>query len=371
MSPRSPSTGVPHLVARRKAGRTYYAYKHPITGREHGMGTDKAAAQRAARILNNRLAVHDDAVGALVAAVDAGGQTAAGYARAFAERLPELRNRRGKPLATATRREYARQLERFAADHAHLALEDLSRRHVATWLAGFPATASNRYRAVLSLMCRYAVAEGLIEHNPVAGTLAQPEEVQRTELHADAYHAILAAASPLLSRAMRLALLTLQRREDLVSMRFADYQGRVLRVQQHKTGARLAIAADDVLDALVAECRADGIASPFILHTKPRRRVKSDRREHWTQVMPETLSREFAAARESAGVHAHLEPAARPTFHELRSLGAALYRRAGIDPQPLLGHTDAKSTAGYLEGHELWEPVAADLGTRMKGALDA
>ncbi|MPZ46814.1 MAG: hypothetical protein GEV05_26210 [Betaproteobacteria bacterium] len=40
-----------------------------------------------------------------------------------------------------------------------------------------------------------------------------------------------------------------------------------------------------------------------------------------------------------------------PTFHEIRALGARLYKNRGINPQTLLGHTDPNQTLLYLEGH--------------------
>ncbi|MEH6814187.1 MAG: hypothetical protein V7677_16760 [Motiliproteus sp.] len=52
----------------------------------------------------------------------------------------------------------------------------------------------------------------------------------------------------------------------------------------------------------------------------------------------------------------------RPTFHEIRALGAHLYKEQGIDPQALLGHTDAKMTDHYLDGHGTqWTRVRANL----------
>src|ERR1035438_796110 len=43
---------------------------------------------------------------------------------------------------------------------------------------------------------------------------------------------------------------------------------------------------------------------------------------HWTYVHPEYLSKGFAEAREAAGLYADMKPAKRPTFHEIRGLGA-------------------------------------------------
>lgn len=49
-----------------------------------------------------------------------------------------------------------------------------------------------------------------------------------------------------------------------------------------------------------------------------------------------------------------------PSFHEIRSLAARTYKAEGRDPQDLLGHKDAETTAVYLDGRQQkWVKVAA------------
>lgn len=58
-----------------------------------------------------------------------------------------------------------------------------------------------------------------------------------------------------------------------------------------------------------------------------------------------------------------------PTLHEIRSLGASLYREAGWPEgqvQLLLGHSDIQMTRHYLEGHEA--PVGTNSG-RVKPTM--
>jgi hypothetical protein len=50
--------------------------------------------------------------------------------------------------------------------------------------------------------------------------------------------------------------------------------------------------------------------------------------------------------------YAHLNPAQRPTFHEIRGLGARLYRSRGITEsaiQALMTHAHQRATQIYLE----------------------
>lgn len=52
----------------------------------------------------------------------------------------------------------------------------------------------------------------------------------------------------------------------------------------------------------------------------------------------------------------------RPTFHEIRSLGARLYEAQGIDPQALLGHKDRRMTEVYTDERKVeWQEVTPSL----------
>lgn len=93
---------------------------------------------------------------------------------------------------------------------------------------------SNRYRSLLSQVFRHAVARGLRADNPVGATIARKHGVLRHRLDKPASDAIREAGEPWLKRAMDLALWSLQRREDIVSMRFEHWADGVLSVRQHK-----------------------------------------------------------------------------------------------------------------------------------------
>ena len=63
-----------------------------------------------------------------------------------------------------------------------------------------------------------------------------------------------------------------------------------------------------------------------------------------------------------------MKPGERPTFHELRALGAWLYEQQGFPQeyiQALMGHADVKMTEHYQAGHEpdsvVYQVVRADL----------
>lgn len=66
--------------------------------------------------------------------------------------------------------------------------------------------------------------------------------------------------------------------------------------------------------------------------------------------MPDTVGKEFAAARDRAAAKLNLDLGENPpSFHEQRSLAARLHEEEGRDPQRLLGHRTARMTDVYLD----------------------
>ncbi|HIE1098891.1 MULTISPECIES: tyrosine-type recombinase/integrase [Stenotrophomonas] len=182
----------------------------------------------------------------------------------------------------------------------------------------------------------------------------------------DVYRAIWDQAAPWLRNAMDLSLVTLLRREDVVTVKFSDVRDGHLWMVPSKTegstNVRLQIAVAGPLLDLLTRCR-DDVVSPFVIHRLPEKARPSDKRAkdraHHTQVLPEQLSRAFAKARDAAGVGGE----APPTFHEIRSLGGALLRDAGWtteEVQVLMGHASKSMTEHYLDGHDApWTEVHA------------
>jgi enterobacteria phage integrase len=88
--------------------------------------------------------------------------------------------------------------------------------------------------------------------------------------------------------------------------------------------AFIKIAVTPQLDEIRRRSLADGVLSTYLVHRAPdrRRREWTENKPHWTYVQPEYLSKGFAEAREASGLYADMEPPKRPTFHEIRGLGA-------------------------------------------------
>jgi len=357
------SRGLPdNCYAYRPDGETvFYRYKHPKTGKMHGLGNDKGRAIHVARILNSRLLMpRDEADQQLVDQV-ADGRTRdrlAVFLEKFSDEiLPGRRDTRGRSLAPATLSEYQRLTSRISDEWGHLAPKDVTRRMIAEFLDEWPPNTSNKYRAILKQIFRHAIAGGLVDDNPADLTIPKAEIVQRQRLTLEAFNEIRKASDPWFRNALDLALYTLQRREDLVGIRFPDPGVNELVVTQGKTGTTVVIAIGAELAAVIKTCR-DDIASPLLIHKRskrPGRQYTKKRLVHWSEIRPEMLTREFARVRDDRVTFKELPAAAKPSFHEIRALGADLYRKSGrpeADIQRLLGHTTAAMTAHYLDGHK-------------------
>lgn len=328
-----------------------FKYRHPISKKEVWAGTDRDRAFAAARKANAALIDTNDVFGKIVGR----GETIADAIRVFrAEDMP------GRKWAPKTAELYRSILKRIDGEVGARELGGFAVRDCAEFVRTVTdgARARQQFRLVLGWVLACAVEEGWIDLNPALQTRKAFYERQRERLTEDAYKAIWDVAAPWLRNAMDLSLLTLLRREDVVSARFADVHDGALWIVPAKTegttGARLKIALTGDLVDVVGRCR-DDVLSPYLVHRLPEKaRPKQQRardRDHHTQVLPEQLSRAFADARELAGI-AGPNP---PTFHEIRSLGGALLRKAGwseAQVQALMAHADVDMTRGYLEGHE-------------------
>jgi len=295
-----------------------YKYRHPITRKETWFGIDRAKAFTAARSLNSLLGARDD----LVARVASQSETMADAIRVFrAEDMP------GRHWAPKTIDLYENILKRTEAAIGARDLVGFTVRDCAEFIRDITESprARQQFRLALQWVLACAVEEGWIDTNPALQTRKANYQRQRDRLTRETYEAIWKHAAPWLQRAMDLSLLTLLRREDIVTATFADIHDGALWIIPSKTetstGARLKLPTDGALAELIARCRTD-IVSPYLIHRLPEKArptgMRAKTRTPHTQVLPEQLSRAFADARDAA----QLTTDNPPTFHEIRSLGA-------------------------------------------------
>ena len=190
-----------------------------------------------------------------------------------------------------------------------------------------------------------AIDYGWVDRNPAAQVRAQHVTVKRNRLTLEHWQAIHAHAAahmpPWISRMMVLALVTGQRRSDLVKMRFADVWDDHLHIEQAKTGAKLALPLALRLDAVgvtlgdaIDACLDYAKGDEYLL-----------RKSTGMRPGDASLSSRFEEARE--GAIAAPKSGTPVSLHECRSLSERLYRAQGINTMILLGHSTQQMTDLY------------------------
>jgi len=338
--------------------KTGFKYRHPVTKKETRLGIDRAKAFAAAKKLNALLMPTTD----LVARVMGTEKTVADAITVF--RADDIPGRKWSPKTAEVYESVIRRIESGLGDRE---LQHLTVKDCAEFIRKVTESPRSRqqFRLVLGWILACAVEEGWIDTNPALATRRFTHERQRDRLTLDAYVAIWTQAPQWVRNAMDLSLLSLLRREDVVTAQFQDVREGALYVVPSKTEGttlvKLKIDLGDEGAALVTRCR-DNVVSPYVIHRLPERARPSDQRakerKHHTQVLPEQLTRAFAEARDAAGITGKTAP----TFHEVRSLGGALLMQKGWslqEVQALMGHASEAMTKVYLEGHDApWQPVS-------------
>jgi integrase len=329
----------------------YFYYRNPQSGKTKGIGRDKAEAFREARAANAVLATMSKS--SLVAWVSGVEQYTV---EKWLDRYIELWTEKKKPAAgtLATAKRYIARIKK--ADFAWMAVKDVTTQHISDYLNKLErestASVAMNLRARLHDAFEWAQNQGLTEtgKNPVSATLVPDYKVKRERLSLEQFLAIREKVPEWAANAMNLALLTGQRREDIVNMQFSDYKEGSLFVVQGKTGhklqqdgrIRLSAVGMSIEDA-VKQCRDRIVSRYMIHHTRTSGVYKAGE-----QVSADGLSGVFSAARDACGISAE-EGKTPPTFHEIRSLAERLYKKEyGQEfAQAIMGHKHAKMTAEY------------------------
>lgn len=340
----------------------YFRYRNPITGLMTSINRPLEEAIKLAHAANLKVAalVVDD--GALLTLLTG-------------DRLPTVSNLlqrfndewlADKGYAARTLEEIKFKLERYRQDLGDRLIGQMDVLAMAEYLDQFSNNAYTKHRGLWVQIFAFAVAKGLAERNCAELTLVKKEAEKKRQRHTlEGLQAIIGAATtpPWLKRAIRLALASLQRREDIVTWlkSAVDMDKNTLTVSPGKTQgydnpAHLRITMGAALREVVGECLRSPLVSPYLIHYKPkaRRREQIDAKDHWTSVTPDYLTKEFSKARDAAHAYDHVPAGERPTFHEIRALGAWLYEQQNFPQeyiQALLGHADEKMTKHYQEGH--------------------
>lgn len=366
--PRRRSVVNRHLPANLYPNGKYYQYRNPVTGKKTSINKPLNEAIRLANAANAKL-MPLAADHRLLEAIT--GEVAPKVAmlldRFDAEWLPE------RQLAASTLIEIRIKLERYRKDLGKRLIGQIDVLAMAEYLDQYTNNAYTKHRGLLVQIWDFAVAKGLADRNVAEMTIRKREKAKVRQRHTvEGVTAMLAAdtTQDWLKRAIRLGLLSLQRREDIVTWERSavDLDANVIRIsagktQNYEVPIHLEIEMGADLRQLITECLAVPIISPFLICYRParRRRDQMDAKLHWSAVTEDYLTKHFRIARDKCKAYDHIEDKdARPTFHELRALGAWLYQQQGVDQsyiQALMGHATEEMTEYYQEGHEQKEVV--------------
>jgi len=358
--PRKYNVNIPGLScytdARTK--KVYWRYKHPVTGKFHGLGDNEEEAKAVAMEANVRLA--EQKMGQLMTIRDklsretGGGISVDGWLKKY-WKIQEERCQIGelKPK-TLNSKKYPLSVMQQALGNKDITTIQV--RDIIDILNEFKERGKNGMarvvRGFMSDVFLEAQQAGEVPSgfNPAKSAKSPKVRVQRQRLVFDEWNAIYeqAASGPrYLQRAMLLALVTGQRLGDIAKMKFTDIWDGNLHITQEKTGARVAIplalrcsAIDKSLEEIVALCR-DKILSPYLLHHHHSMRgVKRG-----TRIQAQSITKAFSSARDATRLK--WSKGTPPTFHEQRSLSERIYRDQGIDTKQLLGHKNQQMTDVY------------------------
>ena len=252
--PRKYNVNIPGLScytdARTK--KVYWRYKHPVTGKFHGLGTDEAEAKSIAIEANSRL--EERQIHQLLKVRDEINKSRSKGISVISwiERYDAYQQERLKSgeIKINTLKQKSAPLKAFAATFGTKNIDEVSVRDVATLLDEYKERGQNRMaqivRMVLIDLYKEAQHAGEVPagFNPAEATRMPKNRVQRERLTLAEWQEIFSVAADMpryVQNSMLLALITGQRLGDVANMQFKDIWDGMLHVVQSKTGAKLAI----------------------------------------------------------------------------------------------------------------------------------
>ncbi|HHR5847843.1 TPA: phage integrase Arm DNA-binding domain-containing protein [Providencia alcalifaciens] len=372
--PRSHKITIPNLYRKldKRNGKTYWQYKHPLTGTFHSLGTDAEEAVQVASQANTIIAeqqtkqilsINDRLSGIKNKKL---GISVTNWIDKYLEVQKDRLD--AQELKFNSYKQKIKPLNLFRQHCGTLSLKDITALEISRIIDEVKILGHDRMaqvvRMVLIDVFKEAQHFGHVPpgYNPALATKQPRNRIKRERLTFDEWKIIYAQAEnhpPYLQCGMLLAIVTGQRIGDIVKMKFSDIWDDMLHIEQEKTGSKLAIplsikcdAIDMTLKQVISKCR-DAVLSQYLVHY----RHTTSQAQRGEQVTANTLTTTFKKARDKCGL-TWAEKSA-PSFHEQRSLSERLYREQGINTQKLLGHKSQKMTDKYNDdrGKE-WQIIA-------------
>lgn len=249
--------------------------------------------------------------------------------------------------AKTTVNQYRQLGQKLKTIFAEFRPEQVKPKHVAAIKVKYAGTPfyANRLVSVLRTIFSHALEWQLVESNPCVGVLRHAEPKRERYLSDLELRSIRDASGARLQLIIDLCYLTGQRISDVLKIRLSDLTPDGITFKQGKTGAKLLVAWNDDLRAVVARAEQQGkIRYLTLLHNR------KGKAPDYT-----TVKLQWDKARTKAGVKD-------ARIHDIRAKALTDAKRQGLDAQTLAGHTDARMTARYIRLRET--PVA--VGPRLK-----
>lgn len=359
------NTNLPDNLYRKddkRTDKTYYSYRDPRNGKTYGLGTDRQAAENDAKALNAAIYASIRSAKLAAMATPKIEPTTPKFSQVISRHM-ELCEKKRKLAKNTLRTKKCTSKAWEAALGSNTPIGQISVRNIVDVLDNYqdrPRMAQSMRSAAIDIW-KDAMQEGWVTDNIPDKTRSNCVEVVRSRLTLDDFNLIHAAALKMkdkwVVRAMELALVTAQRREDIAAMEFRQSRestswidSDALCVIQHKTKNRVRIPFNIgvnglTISSVIKSCRDDIVSRWLVHHSKNTNLSKPG-----DQVWIDTITRRFAAARDMAGVKGE-EGKNPPSFHEIRSLAIRLYSEAyGPEfAQAIAGHKDAAMTAVYRD----------------------
>lgn len=249
--------------------------------------------------------------------------------------LLTLRKSDGSALAASTVTSYAGAARKLKKAFEEFTPGEVLPRHVLQFKRSLAAKSSfaNTCLTVLRLTFAYALEQGLVEINPVAGVKPFRQRKRDRLLSAEELLAIYQQSSPQLQIIIDLCIRTGQRIGDVLAIRRADLLPEGIRFKPEKT-----------------------IKKKGTVPWTPELRAVVDRAKGlWGNIVPLTLLRSrrgrapgYASVADSWRLACRKAGVQDAHIHDLRAYAATAAQRQGLDAQALLMHASAAQTATYL-----------------------
>ncbi|WP_353743073.1 phage integrase Arm DNA-binding domain-containing protein [Pseudomonas fluorescens] len=195
--------------------RLSYPYRRPTDGKWFQFGKDRLKAIDAAMQLNLTFMHGADLISNVMAKSPEESETFSAFLALYEDVLLPPRG-----LAKATLCMYRVHFRRYRKAFEGKRVDEITIRMVAELLDSLPPRSSNQCRNILVDIFNHAASKGLCPDNPATVVIKRIEKKQRKRHTAEGLRAIREVSPVWLQNAIDIALITAQRRNDILDMAF-------------------------------------------------------------------------------------------------------------------------------------------------------